>query len=955
MKKTFKIVCNLVALLVVSAANNSHAQPLLVETVPARPDGMSIPYEKYKLPNGLTIIVHEDHSDPIVNIQVTYKVGSDRESIGKSGFAHFFEHMMFQGSSHVKDEEHFHIVSAAGGNMNGNTTRDRTVYYETLPSNQLEVALWLESDRMGFLLDSLTQKKFESQRDAVKNEKGQGDNRPYGLLSEIKDQTLYPLKHPYNWPVIGFVDDLNRASLNDVKNFFLRWYGPNNAILNVSGDVDPKEVVRLADKYFGAIKSCPEVKKMKITPPMLPADKYASFKDNIYLPLNYRVYPTVPKYHRDEAALELLASIMGDGNNSIFYKNFIKSKLALQAGVSYEGSELAGELSMYVLAYPPDDFNFQKMFNETDGKVKATIDEFEKNGITDEALQRAKAKKESQIIGEGENVESKSYMLEEWERLVGKPFNLSDDLDRFNKVTKEDLTRVLNKYIKGAGAAVVDVYPKMASKDTAKSYNPYAGMKLGDDPEYANLKYIMPVDNFDRSKHPEGTASKTPKVPEYYTHDMKNGLKVLGTMEAETPKVVIYMQIEGGDLVLKPEETKKVGISELTAQIMNEGTQNYTTEQISAELEKLGSDITFSGSKENTTITIECLKKNLDATLKLFEEKLLRPKFDAEDFKRVKKQYKEGLRDEKTNPQVLASRAYDNILFGNSPFGTFPVVKNVEKLELEDVKDYYTKYYSPSVTALTLVGDISEKDVLPKLEFLEKWAAKEVIIKPAVAALLPAEPQIFIVNKDFAPQSVISMGYTSLPFDATGDYFKNTIVNFAFGGSGFNNRINLDLREDKGYTYGIYSHFSGNQYNGKFTIGTSVKRAVTALALKEIMKDAKEYLDNGVTDEEVSFTKSSILNSEALKYETPYQKALFLNKIAKFKLDKDFTVKQAQVLKGMTKDDFNQQIKKAYKLNMAIVIVGDKDIIKDELDKVLNIKDANEPLKSVKVKNFTLD
>lgn len=953
MKKNVK-QCVLVALFLVGAATSYFAQPVFIEKAVSRPDGLAIPYEKYKLPNGLTVIVSEDHSDPIVNIHVTYKVGSDRESIGKSGFAHLFEHMMFQGSSHVKDEEHFHIVSAAGGDMNGNTTNDRTVYYDNLPSNQLELGLWLESDRMGFLLDSLTSKKFENQRDAVKNEKGQNvENRPYGMIGELVGQTLYPMKHPYSWPVIGYTDDLNRASLEDVKNFFLRWYGPNNAILTICGDVDTKEALRLAEKYFGTIQPSAEVKKMKVPPVVLPADKYASYKDNIYLPLNLRVYPTVPLYHRDEPALDLLADMMGDGNNSVFYKNFVKSKLALQAGVSHSCSELSGEFQLFVLAYPPEDFNLPKMFNELDGKVKTTIEEFEKTGITDEALQRAKAKKESLISGEGEDVETKSYILADWERLIGKPFNLSDELDRYNKVTKEDITRVLNKYIKGAGAAVVDVYPKMdPKKDSVKSINPYAGMKLTADPEYANLKYNKPVDNFDRNIHPQGSAPKTPKVPDYYAHVMKNGLQILGTMEAETPKIVIYMQIDGGDLVLKPEETKKMGISSLTADIMNEGTQKYTTEQISAEEEKLGSSISFRGSKENTIVVIECLKKNLDATLKLFEEKLLKPRFDAEDFKRVKKQYKESLRDEKTNPEILADKAFKNVLYGNSPFGIFPTAKNADKLELEDVKDYYNKFYSPSVAILTVVGDISEKDILPKLEFLEKWTAKDVVIKTATPVQLASEPQILIVNKDFAPQSIIRMGMTSLPFDATGDFFKNTIVNFPFGGA-FNSRVNLNLREDKGFTYGAHSGFEGDAHHGAFTIGTSVKRVATVLALKEIMVETKNYIDKGVTDDELSFTKSSLLNSEALKYESAYQKALFLTKIAKYKLDKDFTVKQADILKKMTKEEFNQQIKKYFTNNMALVIVGDKDVIKAQIDKIAN--DKNEQVKFGKIKDFTFD
>ena len=951
------IVLFLFGILILQAAKAQ--PPQLIEKAESRPDGLVIPYEKWKLPNGLTIIIHEDHSDPIISVSVTYKVGSDRESIGKSGFAHFFEHMMFQGSSHVKDEEHFKIVTEAGGTMNGNTTRDRTFYYEVLPSNQLEVALWLESDRMGFLLDSLTSKKFENQRDAVKNEKGQNvENQPYGLaFAELLGQTLYPLKHPYNWPVIGYIDDLNRASLQDVKNFFLRWYGPNNAILSIAGDIDPKEVLRLAEKYFGSIKPCPEVKKMKVPLPILPSDKYASYRDNIYLPLTLRVYPTVPQYQRDEAVLDLMADMMGDGNNSIFYQNFVKSKLAVQASVSHSSSELAGEFSMDIFAYPPEDFNYEKMFNDLDNKVKETIAEFEKSGITDEALQRAKAKMESRIIDQGTSVLGKSALLSEWDRLVGKPFNLSDELERYTKVTKEDIARVFNKYIKGVGAAVVNVYPKVSLKDSVKSYNPYAGMQLPNDPEYAALKYEKPSDTFDRSKKPESSSPKAPQIPDYYTGQLKNGLKIIGTKTSESPKVVISMEIEGGDMVLTLDDLKKNGIAELTASLMNEGTQNHTTEQISAELEKLGSNISFNGDKQSTSITIESLKKNLDATLKLFEEKLFKPGFDAEDFKRVKKQYKESIKTNKTVPQVLATMAYDKLLYGNTIMGSSPTVKNVDKLEITDVKDYYNKFYSPSVSTLVVVGDVDEKEILSKLDFLNNWQAKEVKIQPIGNVVPVSEPQIYIVDKSAAPQSIIMMGQLSIPFDATGDFFKNKIVNYPFGGA-FNSRLNLNLREDKGYTYGIRSSFSGNKYTGNYTVQTSVKRAATANSLIEIIKETKDYLTNGIKDEELTFTKKSLLNSDALKYETPDQKALFLSRIVQYNLDKDYTSKQNQILKNMTKEDFSQQAKKFINPDkMVILIVGDKDIVKGQMEKmnVGTVKDFNDKLNLHKLKDISLD
>src|SRR5215204_3666403 len=288
MKQKLLVLASFMLLVVTTA----FGQAKLVEKVTKTGSEIVIPYEKYVLPNGLTVIVHEDHSDPVVHVDVTYHVGSAREQIGKSGFAHFFEHMMFQGSDNVADEQHFKIVSEAGGTLNGSTNRDRTNYYETVPSNQLEKALWLEADRMGFLLDAVTQKKFEIQRSTVKNERGQNyDNRPYGLVGETYSRNLYPYGHPYSWLTIGYLEDLNRSDVNDLKNFFLRWYGPNNATVTIGGDVAVAEVVKLAEKYFGSIPRGPEVTAVKLNPVVLDKNRYVSYVDNYAkLPLLYVVY-----------------------------------------------------------------------------------------------------------------------------------------------------------------------------------------------------------------------------------------------------------------------------------------------------------------------------------------------------------------------------------------------------------------------------------------------------------------------------------------------------------------------------------------------------------------------------------------------------------------------------------------------------------------------------------------
>ncbi|MES2681308.1 MAG: pitrilysin family protein [Bacteroidota bacterium] len=933
------------------------AQPTLIEKIEAKPDKVVIPYERWKLPNGLTILLHEDHSDPVVNVTITYKVGSNRENLGRSGFAHLFEHMMFQGSKHVLDEEHFKMVSTAGGDMNGFTSRDRTVYYETVPSNYLEMALWLESDRMGFLLDSLTSRKFEIQRDAVKNEKSQNiENQPYGLATEEEiNKILYPPMHPYSWSVIGYLDDLNNASLDDVKGFFLRWYGPNNAIISIAGDFNSADALKMIDKYFGNLKQCPEVKKLRLPPVIIPTDKYTAYKDNIYLPLNLRVFPTVPQYNRDEPALDVLGLMFGNGNNSILYKNFVKTKVAAEAYAYHRSEELSGEFQIQVFAFPPDDNNFEKLFSSLDSSVKASIDEFGNSGITDEALARTKGLIESSIYGQVNSVAGKNQVISEWERLLGKSSTLSDELDRYNKVTKDDITRVYNKYVKGAGAAILNTYPILDPKDSVKSVNPYAGQKFAANPEYAGLSYQPVADKFDRKVRPVAGEAKIVKVPEYYKSKLKNGINVIGTKNPETPEVTIVMTMDGGSLVLSNDKLKKLGIAELTAQMLNEGTKNFTTEQISSQLDILGSSVEFSANKSTTTIRVTCLKKNFAATLKILEEKLLNPGFRDEDFKLIKKQYKATVKDEDKNPNAVASKMFSYSIYGNTVMGLSPSAKTVDNLDLADVKEYYNSYYSPSVTNLVLVGDVEEADVMAKLEFLNKWQPKDVVIQPIIEPAPTTEPRFFIYNKTLAPSSVITMGYPSLKFDATGDYYKNRIANFVFGGS-FNSRLNLNLREEKGYTYGIRSNFSGGKYTGVFNISAAVKRTSTANSLAEIIKEFNKYQANGITEDELTYTKNSLLNTEAIRYENPLQKADFLSGIARYNLEKDYISKQNTILKNMTKADVDQQIKKYFDANkLTTVVVGDKFSIESQLDKAS--KDANnkDVLNKVKLKKISLD
>jgi zinc protease len=414
---------------------------------------------------------------------------------------------------------------------------------------------------------------------------------------------------------------------------------------------------------------------------------------------------------------------------------------------------------------------------------------------------------------------------------------------------------------------------------------------------------------------------------------MKNGLRVIGTQDSETPKVELMITIDGGNLVSGP-DLKKVGIARLTAGMMEEGTKNYTTEQISAELDKLGSSISFNAGRENTTIEVSCLVKNIDATMKLLEEKLLHPRFDPEDFKRVKKQTIEAIRTEKKSAEITAQRLFTNLMYGNTIFGSYTTEKNVKKLTLDDVKNYYQQNYSPSVAKLVVVGDITEKDIMPKLAFLEKWEAKPVKM-PEFTGFAPIQQtQIYLVHKDNAPQSTFVIGNPALAYDPTGDFFKSNVMNFSLGGN-FNSRLNLDLRETKGYTYGIRSYFQGSKYPGPYAISAGVRRSATDSSLRDVMKDVIDFRTGGLKDDELSFTKSSYLNSQALRYESPVQKANYLNNILEYNLPKDYNKQQEKVLNEISKAELNDLAKKYISPDkFVILVVGNKYMIKDKLEKL---------------------
>jgi zinc protease len=919
-----------VALSLISAA--AVAQPKLIEKVTRKGTELVIPYEKYQLPNGLTVVVHEDHSDPIVYVDVTYHVGSAREQEGRSGFAHFFEHMMFQGSEHVGDEQHFKIVTEAGGTLNGSTTTDRTNYWEVMPSNQLETGLWLESDRMGFLLDSVTQKKFEVQRETVKNERGQNyDNRPYGVAQERTSAALYPSSHPYSWLTIGYIEDLNRVDVNDLKKFFLRWYGPNNATLTVSGDVKTADVLKYAEKYFGPIPRGAEVKAQSIAPVVLDRDRYISYEDNIRLPQLTFTYPTIPSNHPDEAPLDVLADILAGNKSSVFYKNFVKSQMAQSANAFHSVPELAGTFVINVRTTQ------DKTLAQMDSLVRYSLKEFEKRGVTDDDLIKYKANFEADMINSLTSVQGKGALLAANQTFTGNPNQIVKDIERYNKVTKEDVMRVYNQYIKNKYAVILSIYPKGKPSLVAKADNytpPVRNTTAVEGAEYKSLVYNKAKDNFDRNQKPKTSGNPVIMPPDYWTEKFGNDMKVIGAKTTEIPSVSVQLNIEAGH---RFEDIHKAGIASLTASLMNEGTAKYTAEEVGEKLDRLGSSISVSAGNENIVLYVSSLSKNLDSTLVIAEEMLLHPRFDKADFDRVKAQRLEAIANQSTQATTIANNVFSKLLYGegsNMSISSLGTKETVGNITLDDVKAFYANNVSPHVSSLVVVGDIDKDAALAKLTFLKKWEGKKIARSTEAAAPAIQKTKLYLVNKEKAPQSEIRIGYIALPFDASGDYYKSTLANYVLGGA-FNSRINLNLRELHGFTYGARSGFSGTKYAGPYTASAGVRGNATDSSVVEFMKEIKKYAEKGITKEELDFTKNSIGQSEALKYETPQQKAGFMARILDYDLGKDFVEKQNTILKSITETEINEIAKKRLPYNnMIILVVGDKAKIYDGLLKL---------------------
>ena len=886
---------------------------------------LSIEFEKYQLDNGLDVVLHQDKSDPIVSLAVQYGVGSNREKAGRTGFAHLFEHMLFQESENVPQDQFFKKIQDAGGTLNGGTWKDGTIYYEIVPNNALETVLWLESDRMGFLINTVTETAFYNQQEVVQNEKRQRvDNNPYGHTSWVIDKNLYPEGHPYNWQVIGELVDLQNATVDDVKEFYNSYYGPNNATLVLAGDFETEDAKALIKKYFGEIKPKTEVAKLEPQPVTLSKTKRLFHEDNFATaPQLNMVWPTPQQYTEDAYALDFLAELISSGKKAPLYQVLVKDKNLTSRTTAYNNSqELAGEFYITITA------NNGVNLNEVEAGIFEAFKIFEKEGVSGNDIERIKAGLETGFYNGIGSVLGKSFQLAQYNVFAGDPGFITTDIENIKKVTKEDVMRVYNKYIKDKPFIMTSFVPKgqliLITENSTKA--PVVEEKISENiakiVKNTNQEILKTPSNFDRSVEPSQGTSPKLNLPSTWTTSLKNGMKVYGIEQNEIPTVNFSLVMEGGHLL---DDINKNGVANLITDIMMEGTANKTPQELEEEIEMLGARINMYTTRESIVISANCLVRNFDKTLALVEEILLEPRWDEEEFARIKIKTINEIKRSDANPNVVAGRVYNKILYGKNHIFSYPTSgteASVEALTIEDLKTFYYKNFSPSISNFHIVGAITEADSKNILaSFGEKWKAKEVIIPSYSIENNRDKASLYFVDIPGAKQSIINIGYISMA-RTDKDFYLAEVMNYKLGGS-FSGNVNLILREEKGYTYGARTGFNGSKIKGTFKASSSVRTNTTGESVSIFKEEIADY-KNGVSQEDLDFTKNAMIKSNARRFETQFSLLGMLQEMSTYNLPADYIAEEEDFISAMTLEQHKQLANKYLdETKMAYVVIGD--------------------------------
>ena len=870
---------------------------------------VSIAWEKVTLSNGLDVILHEDHSIPLASVNVWYHVGSKNEVPGRTGFAHLFEHVMFEGSGH-HNSSHFEPLQKVGANLNGSTNPDRTNYWEDVPSNYLELALWLESDRMGFLLDALDQQRFEVQRDVVKNERRQSyENRPYGMAQWNIQEAVFPLPHPYHWMTIGSQEDLDEASLDDIKDFFRRFYSPSNASLSIAGDINRDETLEMVNRYFGDLPPGPPVRRIGRFDSGLGGRVELEMRDRVSLPRLYIVWPALPDNDPDEGALEMLRAVLADGQSSRLYRSLVYEKqIAQSVGVRNHSAEIAGQFIIEVTAAAGHSLE------EVEAAVDSEIERIWREPPAEEELQRARNRLESshfrqlaRIGGFGGRADVLNY----YNVLYGDPDMINTGLDKYLAVQREDILRVGPRILdqRQVRMKVLPETPLQAASTTGldRTVMPDAG----DEPAFV------------------------PPVPVH--RELSNGLKVTVVEKRSLPIVSFALMFNAGAVTDPP---GKPGLSLFTSQMLPEGTSTRSSQDIANAFEFIGARLSTETRKEISLLSTETLGKHWTTALELMADVARNATFPEHEVERIRREHLTDIRRGKDDPTFVAERIIPGLVFGrDSGYGhpSMGTEDSVGAFSVADLQGYFEDYYRPSMANLVVVGDVSLDEVMAEAEkAFGDWQDAGSSAESDNVSSNGQEPgvestTIYLVDKPGAAQSVIRAGHDTVPRSHS-DFGPLTLLNFCFGGQ-FSARLNQNLRQDKGYSYGFNSGISWFREPSLLVAGGSVQTAVTKESVEETLKEFREvHLDRPVTEEELEDAKAGMMLGYPAGFERPGQVLSQVINLLVHDLPDDYFRTFKDRITSITLDDVrNAGRERVRPQELHVLVVGDRSTVEPGL------------------------
>lgn len=907
----------------------AEAPPPPAEAADTRADGLSIEFERYQLENGLTVVLHQDHSDPALAINIAAHVGSAREEPGRTGFAHLFEHLLFLDSENLGYGGLDELNTRIGGTtVNGFTTNDMTQYYQTAPADGLEKIIWAEAEKIGFFIKTLTEEALANEKQVVKNEKRQGvDNRPYGHLRTIVAEALFPPDHPYSWSVIGSLEDLDAATLDDVRAFYARWYRSNNVVLTIAGDFEIDEAKRYVQRYFGEFEAGEPVEDMTPRAAVLETSASLFHEDNFArVPQLTYVWPTVEQFHPDAYALDVLTRYLSEGKQAPLNEVLIDEE-QLTSGVAFYNysRELAGQLTLTVNA------NVGADLDAFVPAIDRAFARFEENGIGEDDLARIKAGLEVGFYGDLEDTVGKAVALAQYTLFTGDPGFVEEDIARTLAVTAEDVMRVYERYVKGKPRLAVSMVPRGeaalaldgAERARITEERIVAGEGAAVDYDPTARTFEATPSEVDRSEPAFGAAYALP-TPELWRGSIAGGVDVYGIESTEIPLVTFTLRLGAGR---DRADASKVAVPSMTGELLGRGTAERTVAELEEALQLLGAEVSVTATAFATEVTVRTLARNLGETVAIVEEMLTRPRWDAEEFALLKRRIAQELELASARPNAIAARVAASVAYAPDHVFHYPALGTAEQLEtitLDDLKAFHAAHYRPGGATLRIVGDVDREEALSVFaQLTANWDGAPPAREALAQRRAVEAATVWFYDVPGAKQSVFNLNRPSLAATDP-DFPMAEALNYFLGGT-FTSDLNNELRVNKGYTYGIRSRFLGLEDRGAFVVTSSVRTNVTLEALVLIRDIVADY-GPGFTQARLDALKSSLLRRQALETQTQAAKLGLLADIAVYGRPEDYRQRDAERLEALELDAFKALAARLLRADaLDYVVVGDAE------------------------------